>query len=311
MKKLIVKGLCILAIIVFLMGAFILLSLNPLLSDKLNLLTDSGGYTGTGTEEVRGVLNILDRDSDAVKLILGDSVAAQIFMGADSGEYMIATGNQAMTFIWQYIFARKFLDSHTNATDIYIFVTPDSLNSVWNSVLSYQYVLMSMEKFDCLDELDDKSAEELLEIYGSFFMKEEVIRMIDNSGINRKLFLNYIQEKTPTEIQEKDYTKVSRIPNEYLVKINDLCVERGVKLHLVCCPCKDTPENRIANEELSKNYALTDIGALFPEFFDGITYYPAEEFKDAMHFKDNLLTSDFKREIIEKMEEKSGVLLGL
>lgn len=299
------------AIIVFLLGAFVLLSINPLLSDKLNLLTDSGGYTGTGTEEVRGVLNILDSDSDSAKLILGDSVAAQIFEGTDSDEYLIATGNQSMTFIWQYIFVRRFLDSHANATDVYIFVTPDSLNSVWNSVLSYQYVLMSMEKFGYLNELDDNSVEELSKIYGSFFLKEEVIRMIDNSGINRKLYLNYIQETTPVGSQEKDYTQVSRIPNEYLVKINDLCIERGVTMHLVCCPCKDTPENRKANAELAENYALTDIGKIFPYYFDGITYYPEDEFKDAMHFKDNILTSDFKREIIEKMEEKSKESLGL
>lgn len=311
MKKLIGRGFCILAIIVFLMGALIVLSSYPLFSDKLNLLTDSGGYANAGTDEVTGVLDVIRNDSDSKKLILGDSVAGQVFISEKFDNALVATGNQSMTFIWQYIFVKEFIDTHPDATDVYIAIAPDSLNSVWHSYLSYQYVLMPLVKYGYLDELDDVSRDELADIYGEFFMKEQVVRMIDNSGINRKLFLNYVQATIPDEIVAKEYTKVTRIPNDYLVKIYELCREKDVSMHLICCPCKDTPENRAANEELSKNYALTDIGALFPNYFEGITYYPADEFKDAMHFKDNLLTSDFKREIIEKIEEKSGVLLGL
>lgn len=311
MKKLVVKSIGILGILILLMGVLIVLSANPVFSDKLNLLTDSGGYANTGTDEVTGVLDIIHNDVNSSKLVLGDSVAAQIFNIEHSEEYLIATGNQSMTFIWQYIFVKKYLDSHSNATDVYIAITPDSLNSVWHSYLSYQYVLTPMVKYDCMDELDITSKNELAQIYGSLFMQENVIRMIDNSGINRKLFLNYVQATKPDEVVAKEYTKVTRIPNDYLVKMNDLCNSRGVLLHLVCCPCKDTPENRVANDALANNYSKTDVGRLFPDFFAGITYYPSDEFKDPMHFKDNILTTEYKREIIDKIVEKTGELSDL
>lgn len=313
MKKLIGKGCIVLFIVIFILGILIVASANPLFADKLNLLTDSGGYANFGTLEVESVLSIIDRDEISTKLIIGDSVAAQIFDDEFlSDDYLIATGNQSMTFIWQYIFAQKYLDKHLEATDIYLVITPDSLSSVWNSQLSYQYILMPMVKFGYLNELDANSKKELSDIYGTFFMKKAVIRTIDNSAINRKLFLNSLNKKYDgNEPYIKDSETVSEISNIYITKIYELCSKKQVNMHLICCPAKDTPEIRSNIEELTKDYLLSEIGELFPEFFDGLMYYSSDLFKDDIHFKDNVLTHEFKREIIEKIKENTGEFSGL
>lgn len=312
MKKLIGKGFIVLFIIIFILGTLMVTSANPLFSDKLNLLTDSGGYAGFGTDEVASVLDIIDNDTEATKLIIGDSVAAQLFVSQAPENYLVATGNQAMTFMWQYFFAERFINTHPDAADVYIAVTPDSLTTLWNSTLSYQYVVMPLVKFGYYDRLDATSKDELLKIYGKKFMEETMVSFIDRSGINRKLFLNGLDKiYSDRELYTKEATAVSGIAKEYLLKTYTLCEENGVQMHLICCPVKDTPENRSDLEALVKDYMSTEIGSIFPKFFDGLMYYSPGLFKDNIHFKDNVLTHEFKREIIEKIKENTGEFSGL
>ncbi len=312
MKKLVGKGLIVLLMIIFILGVLVIASANPLFSDKLNLLTDSGGYADFGTDEVASVLEIIDNDTEATKLIIGDSVAAQLFVSQAPQDYLVATGNQAMTFMWQYFFTERFINTHPNADDVYIVVTPDSLTTLWDSALSYQYVVMPLVRFGYYDRLDATSKDELLKIYGKEFMEKSVVSFIDRSGINRKLFLNGLDKiYFDKEPYIKDSTKVSKIAKEYLLKTYKLCEENGVQMHFICCPVKDTSEIRSNIEELAKDYLSSEIGGLFPKFFDGIMYYSSDLFKDDIHFKDNVLTHEFKREIIEKIKENTGEFSGL
>lgn len=289
------------------LSVIVIASANPLFTDKLNLLTDSGGYANYGTYEVKWVMEGIEGDSATTKLIIGDSVADQLLTGDISRDYLVATGNQAMSFIWQYIFTLRYLDTHPDATDVYLLVTPDSLTAVWDYALSYQYVLMPMVRLGYMDMLDRKSYAELESIYGSFFMQDYVVNLIDVSGINRKLFLNGLKAVYgENEPYTKDSTAISEIAKAYIPKMNAACDEHGVKLHVICCPVKDTVENRKNIELLRDDCSKSDFGSEFPEYFEEIIYYPADKFKDNLHFKDNLLTPEFKREIIEKMKESTG-----
>ena len=49
----------------------------------------------------------------------------------------------------------------------------------------------SVLQADLLGELDEETAEEMEETFGSFFLKKPVAELIAGLAVNRKLYLNY------------------------------------------------------------------------------------------------------------------------
>lgn len=306
MKKLFFKGLIGVLIATIIMYCLISLSMvrKYNIYDKVNLLTDSAKYTGFGTEEVDSVMDIVSTYNYLDKVILGDSVAAQLFSNNERqcDDFYVATGNQSMTFIMQYALIKKYLAGHPLTTDVYMTITYDSLTSVIQPKLSYQYLVMPLVEYGLYDELDAISVNLLTDVYGRFLLNNKVVSTINKSGILRKLCMYYIDNKYSNTSDNKDPEMVSYIPETYLMKIYKLCEENGVRFHLIPCPAKDTPENRRIINNLEINYLNTEIGKLYPDYFKGIVYYPENQFKDALHFKDELLTDEYKEEIINSMK---------
>jgi len=100
-------------------------------NDILGRITYSTGYTRSGSADVRTFIQKVREDNEATKLIVGDSVARQLFEGLqeENPDYCIATCNQALTFAGQYLLIDSFLENHPNTTDVYLCVVPMSLRA--------------------------------------------------------------------------------------------------------------------------------------------------------------------------------------
>lgn len=307
----------ILAAICLGIGASLIgLSTIPSCTSVINMMTDSVSYQGLGKDEVLDLLQKVNEPNGTTRLILGDSVANQLYLYRGNDEYYIATGNLAMTFVWQYIFAKDYLEAHPEATDIYLCITPDSLERSFEVKLSYNYLLIPLAQTNNMDALDEEQYSLLKDMYGSFFVKPETVRFIGASGLNTKLYLNAVENFYTLFPQRRSRVEKTSAPDlnlaeTYILNIQTLCDEHDVTLHLIPNPKMDTEENREYLKQLEDEYRHSPLYQINPGFFEQIIFYPEEVFKDDLHFKDEFLEDEGKFEVIKAVQEATGELEGL
>jgi len=256
-------------------------------NDILGRITYSTGYTRSGSADVRTFIQKVREDNEATKLIVGDSVARQLFEGLqeENPDYCIATCNQALTFAGQYLLIDSFLENHPNTTDVYLCVVPMSLRADLDASLGYNYVVAPFAKEGLLERLDNSTLEYMEEKYGNLFMQSRMVDFIDDSPINAKIYLNYIREKEQKENGETSDVIVSDVNILYLNKINELCEENNVKLHLFSGPVPDNRDQRTFIDKL-EIYAQENNYILLKEYVETVLYYDKEMFSDGTHLGD-------------------------
>jgi len=249
MKKLVKKIGILGGIAVGIFSLLIFLATIPLFNPIIETITDSVSYQGLGKLETLLLLQRARSLGDNTKIVMGDSVANQLYEKCGDEEHFIMTGNMAMTVVWQYIFARESLESHPKTTDIYLCTTPDALDCSFEVKTSYFYMWIPLVESDNMDILEDEQMELLQKMYGSFFMKPQVAEFVGKNGLNAKIFLNAVDkfyEMFPKrrEMVEKTDNPDLELAETYIGKIYELCKEKNVTLHFIPTPKKDTPENR-------------------------------------------------------------------
>ena len=140
---------------------------------------------------------------------------------------------------------------------------PDLLQTSIDATYSYSYVVLPFLQADLLDELDEETAEEMEETFGSLFLKKPVAELIAGSAVNRKLYLNYVKERE--EALEKGESReqtvgMSDLAERYLRKIYELCDAQGVACYLIPDPLADTPARRKQVEQIRQDFENTRLG---------------------------------------------------
>ncbi len=157
----------------------------------------STGYRKVGSIEICPAIKKAETRNNYSKIVLGDSVCHQIFSEFQNinNEYLLLGTNQAITMDGQYILARLFIDSHPEATDVYLVLLPGAFSSGYDSEMSYSYLIEPFGKSEKLCFLSEYTLDSMSNLYGRAFVNKSVINFIDNSSINNKVFLFYNQKK--------------------------------------------------------------------------------------------------------------------
>lgn len=316
MKKLLKKMGIFLSVVIGILGLLIFLSTVPSFTSVMEMLTNSVSYHDMGKAETLGLWGRAKGQGETTKLILGDSVANQLYEYRGNEEYYVMTGNMAMTLAWQYIFAKDYLDSHPEATDVYLCTTPDALVRGFETKLTYSYLLIPLVETNNMDALEEKQTRILQKMYGSVFVHPQMVSFIGKSGLNTKLYLNIVDKFYELFPQKKAAVEKTDNPDlelaeTYIMKIYEMCKEKNVTLHLIPNPKKDTPENREHMERIEEQYKHSLLYEINPNYFEQIVYYPEECFKDDLHFKDELMENGGKFEIIKAVQKTTGELEGI
>lgn len=312
MKKIIFKFLILFIILIFICGIVEVLSIVPNIRPYIAKLANAG-ESRLGSDELEPILSWVKEEDTSNKLVIGDSVANQLF-GALSGvnaDYKVATGNQAFTMIWQYIFVKEYIANHPNATDIYFIITPNTLGSEIEPLLSYQYVAIPLIQNGYLHEVDKLAHDELLENFGNILLQPSVVYLMDKSCINRKLYY-YLAGKKHWKTEEGNKTVLSSLSEDYLRKMVEYCTEKQVTFHLIPAPIKDIQENHEMIQNIKTEFEKSGLIEFFPHFCDDIVLYPADMFKDSLHFSDEYADSrEWKNKVIDTIlatdEEYKGL----
>ena len=260
------------------------------------------GFPGTG--EIKPYIDQVRSQDSTTKLIIGDSVCHQMFSGLQecNKDVSIAATNGAITMAGQYILVKEYLDNHTNVTDIFLMILPQSIERTYDTKWGYQYAVMPFVETDTIGDLDDDTIEMIRSVYGSFFLRPAVVEAVDRSGINRKMYLNIIKKYSSGHVLDNKF----EIADRYVTKIDELCKENGVAFHLLPCPVTEEKKDYVAG--LADEFALSKMRSINSEFMNEIYYYPAERSSDGSHFAGEYANQVCYNEIIRLMYEKEGLL---
>lgn len=299
MKKLIIKiSILCLAVLGFLI-IIEALSCNDDTKEAMARLTNSEDYLeqGSGAASILPIIGSAGMEDGKRVLVLGDSIAGQMFSGL-AEEYpnvRIACANAAINISGQYMLASVFLDSHPEATDIWLYAHPLTLTRGYDLELGYGYAVMPFAIDGSLGYLDDRTLDEMRSVYGRLAMNPDVASFIDASPLNRKIFLSYIRMHNEPYVQENDYEIASRC----IIRLKELCESRGVTFHFYSSPSTEYYRDKI--EETRSDYELSDMYALYPDYLDSIYYFPNEWSGDMTHFS----TEYANREVYDRVMDEA------
>ncbi len=260
-------------------------------------VTDSEDYISgdVGSDEIKPYIEQVRTEDNTTKLIIGDSVCRQMFIGLQeyNNDICIVGSNGAITMAGQYILAEQYLEHHPATTDIFLIVLPESLYRTFDTAAGYQYTVMPFVETDTLKLLDENTVAVMQSVYGSFFMQPKVVDLIDKSAINRKIYLNELWDRS------KGYNSGLELADQYICKIYELCEERGVQFYLYSCPVSERKREGIEN--LMNQYEQSKLYQFFPDFWNDVYYFPDEQFRDGTHFSGDYNTQESYNEKIQEM----------
>ena len=293
MKKFFGKGILFVWIICFLCAVFVFMSMREPYRTVIARWTGSEEFMGDSEilpyfEQVRTV----DRTT---QLVIGDSICRQMFSGLSeyNPQMSIQATNAAFMITGQYLLAEEYLKMHPEATDIFLVMHPLAITRTFDTEWSYRYAVMTYVETDTIGYLDGNTLDDMASVYGRFFMKKEVVNVIENSPMMRKLYLSYININREEYVQSSPF----EIADQYVKKLYDLCEENGVTLHIYASPVSETFRER--TKELEKEYGTTWMSNRYPDFFHDILYYPDEWSEDTSHFSGEHAERDELDRIIE------------
>ena len=282
MRRFIVKSIILALIVTGIFAVVEFLSLNPETKDLVAKITNSDDYAGeeNGTADIVSIIQRAKEPDDTTVLVIGDSIARQMLTGLqeDCPGVKIDCANAAVNITGQYMLAVTFLETHPDATDIWLFAHPLTLTRTYDMELGYGYAVMPFAIEGVLDELDDVTIDQMASVYGRFALNGKVAELINRSPMNRKLFFSYIRMNNREYEQSNSY----EIASYYLIKLKNLCDEKGVTFHFYSSPSTEYYRDKI--EETRSDFESSEFSEVFPEYLDSIYYFPTEWSTDTSHF---------------------------
>lgn len=304
MKKFVWKLVGFISVFGAVFCGFVVLSFRESYSEFLAKITNSTAYDDEPTKEIMPYLDSAGNGEDSYsKLIIGDSVCHQMMNPFQeyNDAYAILGNNAATTMVGQYLLADKFIKSHPETTDVYLILRSFPGGRFSTTGWTYQYFVIPFTLDGSLEEIDENTTEKLNEIYGEVFLKRAVIEKLDRSALLKKIYLNSL---------ENIHCDDMAIGLQYLEKLEELCAGQGISLHLVHAPVsEDIKEEILMEKKKAISYDSADgVRELLQEFYDLISFYPAEEFRDGIHFTKEKSSLENLRGYIGDMQRIYGEL---
>lgn len=304
MKKLYIKLLVFGGLYLSIVCAFLVLSAQEKWSGFIEIATKSEDYVleGYGTSEIIPFIERVQEHNDYTKLVLGDSVCHQLFdrYYEFNDVYCISGSNQAISLAGQYILAEEFVKNHEDVTDIYLVLSMGSLATDFGVQLGYQYAVMPFVETDTIDNLDEYTLNEISNVYGSFFCLKPIVKIIDRSPLNKKLYLNALAKKEEIFPSESNGV-ISRVTYRHLEKLYALCEEEGIELHLIPTPHADTDERHRLEEQIRNKLDVDGDNLGLEEYLDQLVYYPEWMFRDGIHFDEKKVDEEVLRGVAKEI----------
>lgn len=299
MKKFYINAFSFFSILLLAIVGFDYLSMLDNTKELIAKWTNSTSFLSenTVTDEITNYIHSAQSQDGTTKLIIGDSVCRQMFIDLQefNDDFTIIGSNGAITMAGQYILAKEYLDSHPDATDVFLIVLPESFERTYDTTWGYQYAVMPFVKTDTLKNLDQNTIDIITSTYGSLSVNPRFVNSMYLSGVNKKIFLNLLRKRS-AGYRLNNYFELA---DQYVCKIDELCKEKNISFHLYPCPVSETKKNSMEN--LADIFIKSKIYSLNPHFLDMIYYFPAEQAADGAHFSGDYANQECYNDKISAM----------
>ena len=261
-------------------------SIISIITVYIAIFMSSSNITGLANEVFYSIEKA-EHNSGLPAVILGDSVCNQLWHQKEDSPNIAHLGcNQAITPAGTYLLLKKYLEHNPQTREVYYVVVPGSLANDLGLSFTYQYFVIPFFNQENVKFLDEDTIRKVYSKFGKFFADNTCIKfLLLNNNLLMEKYLAHIKRKN----EPGYFHRLSPTAIIYLPKIRSLCKERNIKLHILPLPRPDIPENHgwdnFGHEV--KAYGLDDI---LGEFTEKIHYYPADWFRDGVHFKPDILT---------------------
>lgn len=290
---------------VLLIAGMFMLSAVSAFSGFFAAATVADSALATGYFDICPVIEKVRSQDDSTKLIVGDSVCQQVFndLQERNSEYCVAGTYCTVGIPGQYNLVYEYLNAHPDATDVYLMIRPQSLDAQFDSNRAYMYAVAPFVTMDAA-HWDNETCKQLKETYWWYGINAFVTQFIVNSPMLSKLYLSQLDIRHHVDTYAP--SGFSEESKKYLLKLQQLCDERRVSLHLIPLPITDEASSYAVVENLLQIAEGTDLEDLLKEFSERVIYCPAEYFSDGQHFEFQNVS---KQTIIQMIQEKNQLLL--
>lgn len=306
MLKFMLRLLAVLAAALLLFSGIVLLSALPGTGALFTQLSGSEDFEDDVTAEATGHLVSVQSDPNAHSVILGDSVCWQVFApfgGELNPNYRVDGYNAGASMAGQLLLAQAFLETHPDATDLYLFMTPKSMNQGFADQMTYVYMARPFGLAGLLEQLDDQTRQELREYYG-LALDPLCLRLSRSSNLVNKLVLNRLKKGT-------GYTDAQgfALSLRCLEAIRARCEAQGVAFHFLSTVRPDLPEQRESMAALEQRFREEGIYDTYADYFTKAVWYdPAYAGADGVHIDFSQATVSLMSRMVELIRQQTGLL---
>ena len=223
----------------------------------------------------------------AKKIILGDSVAYQLFPNTSNNDTINSLAcNQAISLAGQYILLNNYINAGNKLDTVYLIFNPFSFKNNLDQKYTYHYFLKPFFIAEYKPLFTELVFNQVNKIPYSFICREPYI-------LTSNWAPNFIT------LDKNKFTMLSQISLEYLQKIKQLSIKNNFQLIILPVPIslryKAIIKNINMNEIINNNLASE-----FKNFFSQIIYLEDTLFEDGTHLKQPLFyTNYFKNNFVK------------
>ena len=236
--------------------------------------------------EVFHVIKKAGRNSGLSAVILGDSVCNQLWhQKEDSPNLVHLACNQAITPAGTYLLLKRYLEHNPQTQEVFYMICPQNLGNDLNLDYTYQYFVIPFFEGENVKLLDKDTTQKVYDRFGKFFADNGYIKsLLLNNNLLMEKYIAHVNSKP-----EREYLRrLSPTTAIYLPKILELCAEHNAKLSVLPLPIPDTPENHDW-ADFRQDVAAFGFDEVLGDFTEKIHHYPADWFRDGVHFKPEIL----------------------
>ena len=219
-------------------------------------------------------------------VILGDSVCYQLWnQKEDSTNIAHLACNQAITPAGTYLLLKRYLEHNPQTQEVFYLIRPQTLGNDLDLNYTYQYFVIQFFEGEDIKLLDEDTIQKVYDRFGRFFAENGFIKSV---MLNNNLFMEKYLEHIKHKPEQSYFHRPSKTTIIYLPKIQELCTKHNAKLFVLPLPIADTEENHDW-DNFRKDVNTFGLDDVLGNFTEKIHYYPADWFRDGVHFKPGIL----------------------
>lgn len=224
-------------------------------------------------KEIYHAISKSKQKSDSKILILGDSVASQLFPNSDDGDTINSLAcNQAIGVVGQFLLLHNYLACGNEIDTLILIYSPTSFKDNLNQVYTFHYFLKPFNRTEYRKFFTPKVRQQIKKIPYHQFARIPHILVTSWSP------------KIKTDAAEND-SFLSPISAEYLNKIKKLSME--YHFNLILYPTPVPMDDKMVMENIDKKvFAMNNLGDEFEAYFAKIEYLDDASFSDGVHLVD-------------------------